>query len=419
MKTKPITPTTYGALVGIDWGNRSHAVSLRLGHSPIEQLTLSSKPEKVQDWLEDIRHRSSDQPIAIALEMGQGALIEQLQPYDDVDVYALNPATTSHLRKAFKPSRAKDDLPDSKLHLDLLERHWDQLRLLAPRTGLDKRLGLLTQQRRNLRDAITSATNKLRDCLKTYYPVALELTGELDSKMAAAFLKKWPSLAELKRARLETVAKFYRVSGSRSQDRIQERLEKIRLAQAPSKDTDFLEPMAAYMGALVAQIEILCQQEEKFDQLIEQAYAEHPDQAIWSSFPGAGAALAPRLAVAWGTDRDRYQSAHEMQLYSAIAPVSEHSGKAEPWVHRRWSKPRFLHQSFWEFAKQSVSKSNWAKAYVDDQKAKGKKHSTVMRALAFKWQRIMYACWKNGEPYDEAKYESSLVKRGSKFATTK
>jgi hypothetical protein len=417
LKTKPATPSTYHAIAGLDWGDRSHAVSQRVGSSQVEQLMLPSAPEKVDEWLRGLNKRTSGKPIALALEMGKGALIEQLQQYEFVDVYALNPATTSHLRKAFRPSGAKDDLPDSMLHLDVVERHWEDLRLLSPRNGIDKRLDFLTQQRRKLCDDSTRLANKLRDCLKAYYPLALELVSELNSKMAAAFLKKWPSLAELKRARPETISKFYRARGSRKDSKIKERLEIIRIAKPVSNDEALLEPMVAYTGALVAQIEVLREQGEKFDQLIAETYAKHPDRDIWASFPGAGVVIAPRLAVAWGCDRDRYQSAHEMQLYSGAAPVTERSGKGKPWIHRRWSRPKFLHQTFWEFAEQSTRQCNWAAAYLADQQAKGKAYSTAIRALAFKWQRIMYACWKNAEPYDDAKYEQSLAKKDSRFVT--
>jgi hypothetical protein len=416
LKVKPTTPSTYHAIAGLDWGDGSHAVSLRYGNDPVDQFMLPSQPEKVHGWLRDLDKRLAGKPLAVAVEVGRGALIEQLQEHDFVDIYALNPATTSLVRKAFTPSRAKDDLPDSLLHLNIVDRHWNDLRLLQPRAGIDKRLDFLTRQRRKLRDDSSCLCNKLRDCLKAYYPVALELTGELDSKMAAAFLTKWPSLDRLKRARPETIAKFYRASGSRNQEKIEERLEKIRLAESVSNDPALREPMAAYMGALTAQIEVLRQQIEKFDQLIDEAYEQHPDKAIWHSFPGAGPALAPRLAAAWGCDRDKYQTAHEMQLYSAAAPVTERSGKGKEWVHRRWSKPRFLHQSFWEFAEQSTRQCRWAKAYLDDQLAKGKTYPTAVRALAFKWQRIMFACWKKGECYNDALYEASLAKRGSKFA---
>ena len=71
-----------------------------------------------------------------------------------------------------------------------------------------------------------------------------------------------------------------------------------------------------------------------FEQRIAQLVAAHPDGELFASLPGAGAALVPRLLVAFGTRRDRYQSAYEMQCYSGIAPVKEASGNTE-WVHFR------------------------------------------------------------------------------------
>jgi hypothetical protein len=58
----------------------------------------------------------------------------------------------------------------------------------------------------------------------------------------------------------------------------------------------------------------------------------------------------------------------------------------------------------------------WAKLYLQEQMAKGKKHSTAVRALAFKWQRIMFVCWREGIAYDETTYLNSLQRRGSPLA---
>lgn len=422
LKTKPDSPTHYRAIAGLDWGDGHHAVSLRFGTdsgSDPEQFMLESAPEKVHGWLRDLHRRTEGEPVAVALEMGKGILIEELSRHEFVDVYALNPITTSYLRKAFQPSGAKDDLPDSRLHLDIVTRHWDQLRLLSPRGPLDKQLDFLTKQRRKLADQRTGLTNKLRDSLKDYYPLALEMAGDLDSAMASAFLKKWPTLESLKKSRAQTLRKFYYQSGSRSAGLIEERLAKLRVAEDVGIDTGMVGPMRAYMESLVAQLDVLRKQIEKFEAMIEEGYAEHPDRKIWDSFPGSGPALSPRLAAGWGIERSRYQSAHEMQLYSGIAPVTEHSGKGKAWVHRRWSRPRFLHQTFLEHANHSVRQCSWAKAFLEDQVAKGKTRSSALRSLAFKWQRIMYACWQSRQPYDDAKYEETLAKKGSKFATTK
>lgn len=46
----------------------------------------------------------------------------------------------------------------------------------------------------------------------------------------------------------------------------------------------------------------------------------------------------------------------------------------------------------------------------------GKSYFTAIRALAFKWIRIIHACWENGTVYDEAIYLAALKKSGSPYA---
>jgi hypothetical protein len=85
-----------------------------------------------------------------------------------------------------------------------------------------------------------------------------------------------------------------------------------------------------------------------------------------------------------------------MQCYSGIAPVKEASGNSE-WVHFRWSCPKFLRQTFHEFAFLSSRSSAWAKAYYGRQRAQEQSHSGAIRALAYKWIRIIFRCWKEAK----------------------
>ena len=134
------------------------------------------------------------------------------------------------------------------------------------------------------------------------------------------------------------------------------------------------------------------------------------------SLPGAGAALAPRLLAALGSQRDRYASAEEVQKYSGIAPVTERSGKKK-WVHFRWACPKFLRQSFHEWAEHSIAQSLWARAYYQQLRDRGKEHHAAVRALAFKWIRSVFRCWQDRAAYDENRYLAALAKRGSPLAS--
>lgn len=46
-------------------------------------------------------------------------------------------------------------------------------------------------------------------------------------------------------------------------------------------------------------------------------------------------------------------------------------------------------------------------------RAKGVKHQASLRALAYKWIRIMYKCWKDRVPYSEAAYQAALARSSS------
>jgi len=116
--------------------------------------------------------------------------------------------------------------------------------------------------------------------------------------------------------------------------------------------------------------------------------------------------------VAFGEDRQRFGSAAEIQKLSGVAPVTERSGN-KCWIHWRWQCPTFLRQTFVEWAAQTINKSFWAGAFYHRQREKGATHQAAVRALAFKWQRIMYRCWQTRTPYDESTYLNALKKRGS------
>lgn len=83
-------------------------------------------------------------------------------------------------------------------------------------------------------------------------------------------------------------------------------------------------------------------------------------------------------------------------------------------MHVRFACPKFLRQTFHEFASCSLSKSEWAKAHYDHlRNDKGKGHQAAVRSVAFKWMRIVFRCWKDRKPYDEEVYLQSLRRRGS------
>ena len=65
------------------------------------------------------------------------------------------------------------------------------------------------------------------------------------------------------------------------------------------------------------------------------------------------------------------------------------------------------------WAAESIRHSFWAQVYSQQQRDKGKAHQAAVRALAFKWIRILYRCWQDRTPYDESTSLQALHRRGS------
>ena len=407
----------YAALIGIDWADKSHAIALRdTASKKLEETILDSNPSAIAQWAHKLRERYQGQDIAICVELSRGALVSQLSQFEFIHLYPLNPVTSAFFRKAFTPSGAKDDPSDAQRHLRILEHHMEQLTRWQSSSPTDQRLALLCENRRKLVTLQVDVRNKITSALKDYFPQALEYVGDdVAAPMGCAFLLKWGDLASIKRAKPETIRNFYYIQGSRSKKRIEEPLESIKRAVAVSSEPSLVKPSRLYVQALAKQLQALCASIKAAEAALEEAFQDHPDALLWQSLPGAGAVLAPRLAIAWGSNRERFTSAQDMQTYSGVAPVRSASGKRET-IFRRNNRPRFLHQTFWEQAKLSAIHCEWAMEYVEGQVAKGKRRSSAYRSLAFKWQRIMYAMWKSRKPYDESYYQKALSKSGSPLA---
>jgi transposase len=413
------TSQEFAALIGLDWASQRHALCLYdWATGKRENSTLEHTPEAIAQWAQRLEARYGGKKIALCLEQTKAALINALLEYPFLVLYPVNPATAARYRQAFKTSRAKNDPSDAQVCLELLLYHREKLTPWRPEDENTRALSRLLEARRGTIDLRTLLTNMLRDLLKSYYPQALELAGQdLFAPLSCQFLLKWPSLQELQKAPLQSVRKFYYAHNCRRLDVIEKRLKAIAQMLPLCRDRAVVEPAKVQVKMLARQLRHLSGALKEYDSKIEQLFALNRDALIWKSFPGAGPTLAPRLACAFGSQRSRYQSAASIQQYSGIAPVLEKSGQNQHWVHRRWARPHFTHQSFFEYASQSALHCPWAKLFIQDQIRGGKTHSTAVRALAFKWQRIMFVCWRDRVPYDETIYLQSLKRTGSPLAT--
>src|ERR1043166_70202 len=408
-----IPASTFAATIGLDWANQKHDLWIQAatGGKP-EHLILEQTPEAIHEWVAKMSLHFPNQRIAIAIETSRGAIISALQAYSFIVLYPINPKMLCSYREAFCVSGAKDDRTDAMLLEEYVRFHFAKLRALQPDTELTRKLGGLVENRRDLVDERTRLVNQLHSLLKTYYPLMEVLFDDLTTLLATQFLLKWPDLASAKKAGAAGLRKFFCGHNCRSAKTIEQRLQALEKAQPLTTDPALIEPAVLKVKALAGMLKVLHEAIEEIESQTNRAMDAHPDAPLFRSFPGAGPVMAPRLLVAFGTNRERFESAQETQQFYGIAPVKKQSGQSKV-IHMRYRCPKFGRQTFHENAGHALRKEGWTKEFYDQQRERKKGYHAAVRSLSFKLIRIYFRCWKNSQPYETARYEKALHTHGS------
>ena len=403
----------YAALIAIDWADKQHAISLydcTTGRR--EQAVVKHTPGTLRRWVFSLRQRFEGRRVAVCLEQARGPLVYALMEYDFIVLYPVNPVTLAKYRQAFSPALGKDDPTDADYLLDLLQYHRDRLRAWHPEDPAIRTLRLLVEQRRRLVHDATRTSNRLTEALKAYFPLVLSWFSDLNTTLVCDFLERWPSLERLQRARPATVLKFLRTHHSVRQATNERRLAELKAAVPLTSDVAILQTGPLQVKALVTQLRPTLAAIADYEKQIATLATSLEDYELFASLPGAGPLHTARMMAGFGTDRTRWVKVGELLCYSGVAPIVERSGK-HYLTRWRYFCPKFLRQSFVEYAAESVKHSSWARAYYDLQLSRGKEHHAAVRALTYKWIRIIWKCWQTHRKYDETIYLNNLRKRGS------
>jgi transposase len=407
-------PHPYDLVIGLDRSDKKADLCLiTTATGQRRSALIDTAPEALWKWLAQLRQQYPQGRVALCLEQPAVHLISFLEAYEWITLYPINPITLQKYREAFVTSRAKDDAKDADYLADLLLTHHAKLKPWAPEDSQTRAVQQLVFHRRAVVDERTALTNRLIALLKQYFPQALVLCGEdLWRPLATRFLLKWSSLQAVQKAKSASVQQFYYLNGSRSARLLEQRLALVAKAVPVTDETALIQNFGLRVQLICRQLQLVQQTLHSYEQQIAATYAAHPDRELFASLPGAGAVLGPRLLASMGAQRERFRAAADLQQYTGVAPVTKRSG-GSCYIHRRYLCPKFHKQSFHEFAKESILWCRWAAAYYLQQRTKGCPHHTAVRALAYKWQRVIFRCWQNRTPYQEAIYEAALRKSGS------
>jgi len=107
----------------------------------------------------------------------------------------------------------------------------------------------------------------------------------------------------------------------------EQRVVSIDNAIPSTTDPSVTEANALMFNALSTPIKGVSEIIKTYDERIETLFDTLPDAGLFKSLPRMGPCIAPRMPAAFGDNRDRFNSAEEIQNYAGNVPVRERSGQ--------------------------------------------------------------------------------------------
>ncbi len=403
-------PAQPGLFIGIDWADQKHDIYVIDRHGKGFHQELKHSAENIDAWVAEMLELAGGLPIAIMLEQSRGPLVHALMFRENVLLFPINPKQFVRYRESY-PGGGKDDPTDAKYLARMLRERITTLTAWQPDDENTRLLAHLSQQRRKMVDGQTKLRQQLISQLKSYFPIVLELFRTVRQQpLLLSVLSRWPDPRQLRRADRRLIRRVLKDHCVRNQERQDEIIERIRSAQLLTRDDALITPAAMAVKLLVSQLQQSHKTIKEFDAKIAEAMQQHPDAHLFTSLRGAGPALAPRLLCAFGSQKDRWKDADSLAAFSGIAPVTRKSG-TKCQVRRRYACPKFLRQTFHEFAGSARLYCPWTKARYRMLRDRGTKHHAALRKLARSWIRILFRVWQTGTPFDCDRYLAKLKQR--------
>jgi Transposase/Transposase IS116/IS110/IS902 family len=351
------------AFIAMDWSDAKHDIGLLdASTSKKEPCILKHTPEELEAWATALRTRFAGQKIAGCLAQARGPLLYALLKDDFLVLSPINPATLATYRQAFAPSRAKDDPQEADSLLAVRCHHRDRLQAWQPDKAQTRTRPYLVEHSRRLGHDRTRSSHRMTARVKAYLPQVVQWFDEIRTPLVCAFLLRWPTLAAVQKGRPATLAQFVHAPNAVRTETLANRLAASKAAGPLPTEQAVRRSSGLMIKALATPMQTTLEAIRDFDDEIEKLCRMHEDYPLFASLPGAGPVYAARLTAAMGTDRDRWTTVDELLCYSGVAPVLERSGKLT-WMRWRYFCPKFLRQSFHEYAGESINHSFWAKAY--------------------------------------------------------
>lgn len=395
----------------VEWSEDVHGLCVVDPHGTVvERTEVAHSAEGLAELAEAVaKHR----PLGGVAVEGRPALVVQALLEAGATVYPINPKLSKAWRACLSVAGRKDDGFDAFALADGLRERHAHLRPLELDDDDTRRLKILCRDEQQLIAEKTAWVNRLQAVLKQYYPQVMEWFADWTSPAAWDFVLAFPRPADLAAASTQKLVGFLRTHRLRLTPRRRERLAHRTEGPAWPADPVMADARGEYALAAARMLRTLHAQLRRYRARIEELFAAHPDAAVFASLPGAGAKLAPRLLVAVGSRRDRFESARALQQLSGTVPVTRQSGKRARHVAFRRACQKDFRSTLHLFAYQTIQRSVWARAFYERRRAAGDRYALALRKLGAAWLKIIYRLWQSRTLYDERTHLASLAAHGS------
>jgi hypothetical protein len=395
--------------LGVDWADQTHAIcAVDEAGTKVVARTVPHTTEGMSHWGRELDEwRAQGIELWAAIERREGPVVDFLLDHGIV-VYPVNPKALDRARDRFRQSGAKDDAFDARVLADFLRTDHAHLQALQPSSEAAQELKLLTEDyQRQIRQQ-TRLLNQLTHTLKAYYPRALEIAA-LTTKLAQEFLRAYPTpegVTGLTERQWRRWARAHRLSEARTQALWQI----LRQPQLPVP-AHVVRAKARLMQTLGAQLEPVVAAVGQYREAIEDFFACMPAAQWARSLPiGKHGITAPTLWARLGDAPGRWTSFRHLQAQAGAVPLTKRSGKQRV-VAFRFACDKALRYVVDQVALLSLLSSEWARAYYDQQRARGHAHRQALRALGAKWLKIIFVMWERQVPYDEQYHLATMTRQ--------
>jgi transposase len=191
-----MTPASWPAFAGIDWGGENHQLCVVDDTGKrLNQLRVTHDVAGLAQLRRELARFGASMPVAI--ERSEGLLVEHLQSHGYL-LFPVSPRISARARERYKVASVNDDRFDAFVLADTLRHEHEHGRPLSICSPLLAEIKALTRDRDRLLETQQAVESQLRMILEAYHPAPARLFSSVDRQITLSFVLDYPTPAVAK-----------------------------------------------------------------------------------------------------------------------------------------------------------------------------------------------------------------------------